>query len=118
MEEHSGFEPWLKNELLIRRINPETYPGFIGLLSKMPNPNYVVEMLNNIDYLITNELKDIRDWSEIEMQDLREKNRSLSWESQRSLIYKQYPDIIIRPYNLRVLEKALDKGVNVHDAWC
>lgn len=121
MEEHSGFEPWLKNELLIWRINPETYPSFVPLLSKMPNPNYVIEMLNVIDNLLTNELKDVRDKSEIEVQELKERNWSLSRESnwsQRSLLYKQYPDIIIKPYNLKVLEKAFDKGVNVHDVRC
>ena len=68
--------------------------------------------------MLTNELRDVRDRSELEMQDLRERNRSLSRESQRSILYKQYPDIIIKPYNLKVLEKALDKGVNVHDVRC
>lgn len=49
MEEHSGFEPWLKNELLIRKINPETYPSLVVLMSKMPGPNYIIELLNVID---------------------------------------------------------------------
>ena len=67
MEEHEGFEPWLKNELLIWWINPETYPTMITLLSKMPNPNYVIEMLNMIDNILSNELKDLWDKSEIEV---------------------------------------------------
>jgi hypothetical protein len=61
MDEHSGFEPWVKNELLIRRINPETYPSFVSVLSKLPNPTYVIEMLNMIDHMLSNELKDMRD---------------------------------------------------------
>lgn len=67
MDEHSGFENWLKNELLIRKINPETYPSFINLMGKLPGPTYVVELLNVIDQMMNNELWDIRDWSELEI---------------------------------------------------
>jgi len=74
MEENPGFEPWLKNELLIRKINPETYPSMIKLLAKLPNPTYIIEILNVIDQILCNEFKDVRDRSEIEIQDLRERN--------------------------------------------
>lgn len=49
MNEHSGFDGWLKNELLIRKINPETYPALGNLLASLPGPSYVIELLNVID---------------------------------------------------------------------
>lgn len=49
MSEHSGFDGWLKNELLIRKINPETYPALGNLLASLPGPSYVIELLNVID---------------------------------------------------------------------